>query len=86
MNINAFEIMDKREIDTHYTILANIYQIKIKGKLDRSTLSGYGDITTIPQKDGETVLIGSFLNETDLGFLLDHLLKLNLRFLSIEKI
>ena len=62
------------------------YWIRLKGVLDHPIADWFGDITIIPQENGETLLVGKFADQPALRGLLDQLWNLNLTILSVETI
>ncbi len=66
--------------------LQNIYRIKVKETLNRSIANLFGDMAILPQENGETVLVGSFIDQPALRGLLDRLWNLNITILSVERI
>jgi hypothetical protein len=63
-----------------------MYRIRLKGALDRSVADWFGDITVIPQENGETLLVGQFVDQPALRGFLDQLWNLNFTVLSVERI
>ncbi|MEI7847994.1 MAG: hypothetical protein WCK35_19495 [Chloroflexota bacterium] len=61
------------------------YRIRIKGILDRRFADWFGDIAIIPQKNGETVLIGDFSDQPALRGFMEHLWNFNFTVLSVER-
>jgi hypothetical protein len=64
----------------------NMYRIRLKGALDRSVADWFGDITITPQENGETLLVGQFVDQPALRGFLDQLWNLNFTVLSVERI
>ena len=64
----------------------NMYRIRLEGALGRSVADWFGDITIIPQENGETLLVGQFADQPALRGLLDQLWNLNFTILSLERI
>jgi hypothetical protein len=63
-----------------------IYQIRIKGIVNRSIASLVYDLSIMPQENNETLLVGTFIDQPALRGLLEHLWNLNLTILSVERI
>lgn len=66
--------------------LQNIYRVKVKETLNRSIANLVGDVAILPQENGETVLVGSFIDQPALRGLLDRLWNLNITILSVERV
>lgn len=66
--------------------LGSMYRIKLIGFLSSSTTDWFGDITIIPQENGETILVGRFADQPALRGFLDQLWNLNFTLLSVERI
>ena len=64
----------------------NSYRIKVKETLDHSFTDWFGDLTLTPQKDGKTLLVGPFTDQSALRGLLDQLWNFNITVLSVERI
>lgn len=62
------------------------YQIRLKGVLDPSISDWLGDITILPQQNGETLLIGNFPDQAALRGFLDNLWNVNISMISVGKI
>jgi hypothetical protein len=73
--------MDQKKSNHGY-----MYRIRLKGALDRPIADWFGDITIIPQENGETLLVGQFADQPALRGLLDQLWNLNFTVLSVERI
>jgi hypothetical protein len=52
---------------------SNTYQIRVKEIIDHNFADWLGNLTLIPQEDGETLLIGSFASQLALRGFLDTL-------------
>jgi hypothetical protein len=63
----------------------NMYRIRIEGALDHPIADWFGDITVIPQENGETLLVGQFVDQPALRGLLDQLWNLNFAIVSFER-
>lgn len=64
----------------------NIYQIRIRERLDFSLAEWMEEITVTPQENGETLLTGEFADQPALRGLLDQLWNLNFTVLSVERL
>lgn len=62
------------------------YQIRLKGVLDPSITDWLGDITSLPQQNCETLLVGKFPDQAALRGLLNQLWNLNITVISVDKI
>jgi predicted amidohydrolase len=65
---------------------AQSYRIKLQGTLDPGSMDWFGDITVLPQENGETVLVGLFRDQAALRGFVDQLWNLNFTVLSVERI
>ena len=65
---------------------SNIYCIRVTETLDRQFTDWLGDLTIIPQMNGETLLIGSFSDQPALRGFLDQLWNLNITVIKVERI
>ncbi len=63
-----------------------LYEIRVKGHLDPSWSGWLDGLTIIPQRDGETLLTGSIIDQAALHGLLDKLYAMNLSILSVVQI
>lgn len=66
--------------------IENLYRIQIQGVLDRTITDWFGELTILPQENGETVLVGQFADQSALRGLLDQLWNLNFTLLSVERL
>jgi hypothetical protein len=73
-------------MDQNNSDQGNIYRIRIKGAPDHSITDWFGDITIIPQENGETLLVGRFADQPALRGFLDQLWNLNFTVVSVEKV
>jgi hypothetical protein len=73
-------------MDQNTTGLGFTYHIRIKETLDRSPVHWFGNITVIPQDNGETLLRGKFADQPALRGLVDQLWNLNFTVLYLERI
>ena len=62
----------------------NLYQIRIKERLNFSLANWMDDISVIPQENGETLLVGQFIDQSALRGLLDQLWNRNFTVLAVE--
>ena len=65
---------------------SNTYHILVKETLDHPFADWYGDLTIMPQENGETLLIGSFTDQPALRGFLEQLWNLNITVITIERI
>ena len=65
---------------------AHTYRIRLKGILGHPIADWFGDITIIPQVNGQTLLIGQFADQSALRGFLEQLWNLNFTILSLERI
>lgn len=65
---------------------AGIYRVRVKGVLGRPIADWLGDLTITPVKNGETLLVGRFADQSALRGLLEQLWNLNLTILAVDKI
>ncbi len=73
--------MEKKRTD-----YGNLYRIKVRERLGPANMGGFGDITVIPQENGETLLTGHFPDQPALRGFLDQLWNLNFTVVSVEKV
>lgn len=64
----------------------NTYRIRLKGVPDHSDTDWFGNLTILPQENGDTLLIGPFADQAALRGFLDQLWNLNFTILSVERI
>lgn len=62
------------------------YHIKVKESLDHPITDWFGNLTLIPQENGETLLVGSFTDQPALRGFLEQLWNLNITVISLERI
>ena len=65
---------------------SNYYRIRVTETFDRQFTDWLGNLTIIPQENGETLLEGSFSDQPALRGFLDQLWNLNITVISIERI
>jgi hypothetical protein len=63
----------------------NTYRIKVKETLDNHITDWFGNLTLIPQENGETFLVGSFTDQPALRGFLEQLWNLNITVISLER-
>jgi hypothetical protein len=64
----------------------SLYHITIKGTKEPSHPDWFDEVTVVRQKDGNTVLAGTFIDQPALRGFLDHLWNMNFSILSLERI
>jgi hypothetical protein len=65
---------------------ANTYRIRVKETLDRYFTDWLANLTPVPQENGETLLVGSFTDQSALRGFLDRLWNLNITVITVERI
>ena len=73
-------------MEQHGSHQSNTYRIRVTETLDRQFTDWLGDLTIIPQMNGETLLIGSFSDQPALRGFLDQLWNLNITVIKVERI
>jgi len=73
-------------MDQKTASLGNLYRIRLKETLDRSTIDWFGEMTITPQEHGGTLLSGWFADQSALRGFMDRLWNLNLTVLYLERI
>ncbi len=63
-----------------------VYQIRIKGQIDKSWSEWLGRLAIILETDGETLLSGPIVDQAALHGILDKLYALNLPILSVMQV
>jgi hypothetical protein len=71
-------------MDQKDSYLVKTYHIKVKETLDHHITDWFGNLTLIPQENGETLLVGSFTDQPALRGFLEQLWNLNITILSVE--
>ncbi len=66
--------------------LSNTYHVRVKETLDLHFADWLDNLTFIPQKNGETLFIGSFTDQSALRGFLDQLWNLNITVITVERI
>jgi hypothetical protein len=64
----------------------NTYHIRVKETLDSHFTDWLGNLTLIPQENGETLLVGSFTDQPALRGFLEQLWNLNITVITVERI
>jgi hypothetical protein len=62
------------------------YHIRLKGGLNPSLAEWFENITIQPEENGETLLVGQFVDQPALRGLLEQLWNLNITVLSVERV
>jgi len=62
----------------------SVYQIRIREKLDISLTNWLDDVSVAPQENGETLIIGNYIDQPALRGLLDQLWDRNFTVLALE--
>jgi hypothetical protein len=65
---------------------SNKYRIRVKETLDNHFNDWLGNLTILPQENGETLLIGSFTDQPALRGFLEQLWNLNITVITVERI
>ncbi len=73
-------------MDQFQTNQANTYRIRVKETLARHFTDWLGNITVIPQENGETVLVSTFTDQPALRGFIDQLWNLNITVITVERI
>lgn len=63
----------------------NLYRIRVKEILDRTTTDWFGEVSLTPLEGGGTLLTGSFPDQSALRGFLDRLWNLNFTVVSVER-
>jgi hypothetical protein len=63
-----------------------IYEIRIKGQIDKRWAAWFGGLTVTNTEEGETILAGPVIDQTALHGLLAQVRDLNLSLLSVRRI
>jgi hypothetical protein len=66
--------------------ISNTYRILVKETLGQSFTSWHADMTTIPQEDGNTMIMGTFPDQPALRGFLEYLWNLNITVITVERI
>lgn len=64
----------------------NTYHIRVKETLDRHFASWLENLIILPQENGETILMGTFTDQSALRGILDQLWNLNITVITVERI
>lgn len=62
------------------------FRIRVKEALDSSMVDWFGEIAITPQENGETLLVGQFVDQAALRGFMDRLWNLNFTILYMERI
>lgn len=62
------------------------YHIRVRETLDPQYSDWLGDLTLVPQENGETLLVGIFSDQAALRGLLEQLWNLNITIIAVERI
>jgi hypothetical protein len=73
-------------MDQQDTNQSNTYRIRVKETLENQFAEWIGNLTLIPQENGETLLVGSFTDQPALRGFLDQLWNLNITVITVERI
>jgi hypothetical protein len=73
-------------MELNQTQPSNIYHILVRETLDHHFADWYGDLTITPCENGETLLIGSFVDQPALRGFLEQLWNLNITVINVERI
>jgi hypothetical protein len=73
-------------MEHHESKLSNTYRIRVKETMDHHFADWLENLTYIPQENGETLLIGSFIDQPALRGFLEQLWNLNITVISVERI
>jgi hypothetical protein len=73
-------------MDQKDTNQSNTYRIRVKETLDNQSAVWIGNLTLIPQANGESLLVGLFADQPALRGFLDQLWNLNLTLISVERL
>jgi hypothetical protein len=77
---------EQSDMDRENPTQGNTYCIRLKEAPHPSVTDWFGDITILPQENGETLLIGSFPDQPALRGFLDQLWNLHFTVVSVERI
>jgi hypothetical protein len=87
MRKNFFKIiLQGGMMDQNESGQSNKYRIRVKETIDRRFSDWLENLTLIPQQNGETLLIGSFTDQSALRGFLDQLWNLNITVITVERI
>jgi hypothetical protein len=64
---------------------SNTYHILVKEALDHNITDWFGELNIIPQENGETLLVGSFVDQPALRGFLEQLWNLNITVITVER-
>jgi hypothetical protein len=63
----------------------DIYHIRVRETLDPQFSGWLGDLTLVPQENGEALLVGTFADQPALRGFLEQLWNLNITIISVER-
>ena len=63
-----------------------IYQIRIKGQLDHKWIDWFGDVTIVPEENGDTLLTCPVIDQAALHGLLKKVRDLGMPLLSVNRV
>ena len=64
----------------------NVYRILVKENLETNFTDWHADLTVIPQQDGKTCILGTFIDQPALRGFLEQLWNLNITVITVERI
>ena len=73
-------------MDQNGTTQQDTYRIRVKETLNQHFADWLGNLTLIPQENGETLLVGSFADQPALRGFLEQLWNLNITVITVERI
>lgn len=73
-------------MELNQTQTPNIYHILVRETLDHQFADWHADLTITPCENGETLLIGSFVDQPALRGFLEQLWNLNITVINVERI
>jgi hypothetical protein len=73
-------------MEQHGSHQSKKYRIRVTETLDRQFTDWLGNLTIIPQANGETLLVGNFPDQPALRGFLDQLWNLNITVITVERI
>jgi hypothetical protein len=73
-------------MESNQTDQSETYRVQVRETLDIDFHDWYGDLAILPQKNGETVLVGRFSDQSALRGFLEQLWNLNITVITVERI
>ena len=73
-------------MEQHGSHQSNKYRIRVTETLDRQFTDWLGNLTIIPQANGETLIVGTFPDQSAFRGFLDQLWNLNITVITVERI